>query len=151
MARGLFCFALVACYAIASAEDASGGVRSSVLQTNDNSLEQYIRLKPLLMVQWCAFPCYSCRCTQSASHPAYNLRFSPSANASNCMVRQPHANRRYAPWCQYCQKFEPEYEEAAKALQLQGHRGILARINGEENAKSLAKVSACPFPWRNYA
>ena len=50
----------------------------------------------------------------------------------------------YAPWCDHCKEFAPEYSKAAK--QLKPNKIRIAKIDGSENRDLLAKYNITGYP-----
>lgn len=50
----------------------------------------------------------------------------------------------YAPWCQYCQSFEPVYKEFAEKMKQNEHL-VVAKMDGSANETPLAE-----FSWNTY-
>lgn len=52
----------------------------------------------------------------------------------------------YAPWCQHCKEFAPEYEKAAKTAKEQNKPYILAKLDATVHEKAAAKEKLEGFP-----
>jgi len=52
----------------------------------------------------------------------------------------------YAPWCQDCKTFAPEYIKAAKKIKDQGKPYVLAEIDATENSVTSEKYEITGYP-----
>ncbi len=52
----------------------------------------------------------------------------------------------FAPWCEHCKAFEPEYEKAAQILKAKGKSYVLAEVNGGTHSSLVDKYEVQSFP-----
>ena len=52
----------------------------------------------------------------------------------------------YAPWCQHCKDFAPEYQKIAKQLVSQNPSISVAKVNGDKNASLMERFKIQGFP-----
>jgi len=56
----------------------------------------------------------------------------------------------YAPWCGHCQKLEPEYNQAADALRMEGAKTVLAKVDATAEADLASKYEVTSYPTLKY-
>eukprot|EP00434_Breviolum_minutum_P028357 symbB.v1.2.025088.t1/scaffold2313.1/size127079/9 len=56
----------------------------------------------------------------------------------------------YAPWCGHCQKLEPEYNQAADALRMEGAKTVLAKVDATAEPDLASKYEVTSYPTLKY-
>lgn len=56
----------------------------------------------------------------------------------------------YAPWCGHCQQLEPEYNQAADALRMEGAKTVLAKVDATEEKALAERFQVQSFPTLKY-
>ncbi|CAJ1379196.1 unnamed protein product [Effrenium voratum] len=56
----------------------------------------------------------------------------------------------YAPWCGHCQQLEPEYNQAADALRMEGAKSVLAKVDATAEPGLAERFEVKSYPTLKY-